>query len=214
MSLERVHCLHCQAEHDLSQIEPAFVEPDLLARLSPDERAAQVTELGDFRIWRQDGEEHYFVRCVLEVPRTDCASDFAFGVWSSLSASSFEAAARLYASDKAGGPFFGWLTNRIPGYPDTCGLALQVHVRADRRPALQLDPRSNHPLAVQQREGITPEAIASVLTHVLHPHTPLIEALLCRRMTLAAPGPRLPSSTDWQHALTGYRRTGRAAAPA
>ncbi|RYE85599.1 MAG: DUF2199 domain-containing protein [Myxococcales bacterium] len=176
MSLERVRCLHCDEEHDVSQMEPAFGEPDQLTRLSPHERAAQVTELGDFRIWRQDGEEHFFVRCVLEVPRTDNGSDFAFGVWSSLSASSFEAAARLYSSDKAGGPFFGWLTNRIPGYPDTCGLALRVHVRADRRPSLELDPTSSHPLAVQQREGITPEAIADILTHALHPGVPLIEA--------------------------------------
>ena len=176
MSLSTMRCLHCDTEHDISQIEPAFREPDVLTRLSPEERADEVTELGDFRVWRHGGEEHYFVRGVLEVRRTDGSGDFAFGVWSSLSASSFEAAARLYATDRAGGPFFGWLTNRILGYPDTCGLPLEVHIRADRRPALIVDPTSPHPLASQQREGISPEAIGAVLSYVLHPAAPRIEA--------------------------------------
>ena len=53
------------------------------------------------------------------------------------------------------GPWFGWFSNRIPGYPDTLNLKCQVVPRNGRsRPYVELKP-THHPLAIEQRDGIT-----------------------------------------------------------
>ena len=82
---------------------------------------------------------------------------FGYGVWSSLSRDSFERYAETFDSgEQAGlGPWFGWFSNSLKGYPDTFGLKCQVHPRDDRqRPCIEVEP-SDHPLSIDQREGIT-----------------------------------------------------------
>ena len=56
------------------------------------------------------------------------------------------------------GPFFGWLCTRIAYYPaDTCGLKTMAHFQdGNLRPLIVVEP-TDHPLAVDQREGITLE---------------------------------------------------------
>jgi hypothetical protein len=50
---------------------------------------------------------------------------------------------------------FGWLCNRVPGYPDTLLLKARLHVRAyPERPWVELEP-TEHPLAVDQRAVFT-----------------------------------------------------------
>lgn len=50
---------------------------------------------------------------------------------------------------------FGWLSTELPIYPDTINLKTNVHMRAvGIRPLIELEP-TNHPLAMEQRNGIT-----------------------------------------------------------
>lgn len=170
-----IRCADCGETHDPDDIEPAFREPDPIAALSARERSAQVTELGDFRVWNDGESTHFFIRGLIEVPRVNSRKIFAFGVWTTLSEASFRKATALYDADEAGGPFFGWLSNHIPGYPDTAGLKTRVHIRSGVRPFIELEP-TDHPLAVQQREGIRRDEIAAVLARFLHPGKPIVEA--------------------------------------
>jgi hypothetical protein len=56
----------------------------------------------------------------------------------------------------------------LPGYPDTLHLKTMVHTREPgRRPFIELDP-TDHPLAVEQREGITWERVQEIAELVLH----------------------------------------------
>jgi hypothetical protein len=104
-----------------------------------------------------DGE-HYIVRCVLELPIIGSGGEvFGYGVWSSLSEKNFQ----LYLEHFDNGEpdesqsWFGWFCNNLKGYPDTFLLKCQVHPRTGRqRPLIALEP-SDHPLAVEQRQGIT-----------------------------------------------------------
>ncbi|WSL64188.1 DUF2199 domain-containing protein [Kitasatospora herbaricolor] len=53
-------------------------------------------------------------------------------------------------------PYFGWLSTELPVYAEST-LNLKTHVRTravGRRPLIELEP-TDHPLAVEQREGIT-----------------------------------------------------------
>lgn len=99
--------------------------------------------------------EDYFIRGVIEIPVHDYSEKFGFGVWVSQKKENFEAYQRD-PDTSAIGPFFGWLCTRINFYPvDTIALKARVHFR-DRglRPNIELEP-TDHPLAIDQREGIT-----------------------------------------------------------
>jgi hypothetical protein len=52
-------------------------------------------------------------------------------------------------------PYFGWLANKLPGYPDTLNLKASVHSNNVKlRPHITLEP-TDHPLALEQRNGIS-----------------------------------------------------------
>jgi hypothetical protein len=111
-----------------------------------------------------DGE-HYFVRCILEIPIIGSAGQrFAYGVWSTLSEKNFRIYAETFDSGEQGelGPWFGWFSNRLKGYPDTLNLKNHVHPQHGRqRPWIELEP-TDHPLAVEQRNGITLERLLEI----------------------------------------------------
>jgi hypothetical protein len=74
---------------------------------------------------------------------------------------------------KAGGrenepPYFGWLSNRLPLYSETLNLKTHVHTRpVGQRPFVELEP-TNHPLAVEQRQGITLTRVREIAAALLH----------------------------------------------
>ena len=118
-----------------------------------------------------DGE-FFFVRGCLEVPVAGHDEPLSWGAWVSLSASSFERYAELHGDPRRapGARFVGWLCSAIPGYPDPDPpLTAAVHVRAwPLRPYIELEP-TDHPLAVEQREGITNERVRAIVERVMHP---------------------------------------------
>ena len=60
------------------------------------------------------------------------------------------------------GPWFGWFSNRLKGYPETLNLKCQVRPRSGRqRPLIELEP-TEHPLAVEQRDGITIDRLLEI----------------------------------------------------
>jgi hypothetical protein len=102
--------------------------------------------------------EHFFVRGVIEIPVHDYAPGFGFGVWVSHKRENYQT--YLNNPDSADiGPFFGWLCTIIKFYErDTQLLKTMAHYRGNGlRPSIVLEPESDHPLALDQREGITLE---------------------------------------------------------
>lgn len=102
--------------------------------------------------------EHFFVRCILSLPIiTKPDISFGFGAWATLSRKNFDLYLDTFDSgEQAGlGPWFGWFSNRLNGYPDTLNLRSQVRPRDGRqRPYIELES-AEHPLALEQRNGIT-----------------------------------------------------------
>lgn len=104
-----------------------------------------------------DGE-HFFVHALIEIPVVGHDTVFAWGAWASLSADSFRRTVDDW--DRPGRedspPMFGWLSVELPGYAEpTLNLKTMVHSRAvGLRPWLELEP-TDHPLAVEQRTGIS-----------------------------------------------------------
>lgn len=116
-----------------------------------------------------DGAQ-YFARGCLEIPVHGEPEPFSWGVWVSLSEQSFRQWTECFESEKRShnGPFFGWLNAALEPYPDTVNLKTRVHLRDGFiRPFIELEP-SGHPLAVEQREGISVERVAELYALVVH----------------------------------------------
>ncbi|HEY4182327.1 MAG TPA: DUF2199 domain-containing protein [Kofleriaceae bacterium] len=161
-------CGSCGQWHDELPLDFGFQEPDYVHELDASERARFVTGKGDFRELQQDESLHYFIRGVIEIPIVGTDDVFRYGVWTSLSAESCATARDAYEWDAAAGPFFGWVSNRVPNYPSTMNLRAQVHVRSSVRSAIELEP-TTHPLALEQRNGITMDRVREIIERVMHP---------------------------------------------
>ena len=100
-------------------------------------------------------DQDFFIRGVIEIHVHDYPDVFGFGAWVSQKRENFYK--YLENFDSAGiGPFFGWLCTRINYYDeDTLLLKTQAHFRSGGlRPYIELE-RSDHPLAIDQSDGIT-----------------------------------------------------------
>jgi hypothetical protein len=152
-------CAQCGKSHDgLPAL--AYSAPAVWAWATEEERNRDFRLTTDFCYWKG---EHFFIRCALEIPYTDRPGTFDFGVWSTLSNDNMSRYVSTYGSTKQShlGQMFGWFSNQLPDYPDTLNLKCQVSPRDDGlRPFIELE-RSDHPLAVQQREGISFDAAAT-----------------------------------------------------
>lgn len=115
--------------------------------------------------------EHRFIRGVLGLPIAGSGGAvLGFGVWSSLSEASFLAYAETFNAGGAGtaGPWFGWFSNRLPFYPDTLNLKCRVHPQdGRRRPQIELEP-TDHPLAIDQRQGIPLDRVLEIYAAAGH----------------------------------------------
>ncbi len=97
----------------------------------------------------------YFVRGCIEIPVHGESETFSWGVWVSLSETSYAQWADAFDLEQRSdiGPFFGWLNASLKPYPETLNLKTMVHLRdGGIRPAIELEP-SEHPLAVETTRG-------------------------------------------------------------
>lgn len=115
--------------------------------------------------------QHYFLKGMIEIPVIGSSKVFSWGVWVSLSRESFFRAADLWDTPgrEAEEPYFGWLPTDLPVYPTaTLNLKTHVHTRpVGERPFVELEP-TDHPLAVEQRTGITLDRVREIAAVVLH----------------------------------------------
>jgi hypothetical protein len=90
----------------------------------------------------------------------------------SLSRDSFTRAQSLWstAGREREEPYFGWLSTELPLYqPPTLMLKTHVHTQpVGERPLIELEP-TDHPLAVEQRAGITLARVQEIAETLLHP---------------------------------------------
>ncbi|WP_284746028.1 DUF2199 domain-containing protein [Amycolatopsis sp. RTGN1] len=117
------------------------------------------------------GGEHYFLRGRLVLPVLDADEDLEWGVWVSVSKDNFFRAEELWDSPdrEAEPPYFGWFATELPGYEGTLNLKTHLHTGpVGERPAIELEP-TDHPLAVEQRAGITLVRVQAIAEMLLHP---------------------------------------------
>jgi hypothetical protein len=162
----RFKCKTCNEWHEgLPTL--GYPEPDLATGVPLAERAQRLFLNSDFCVI---DDAHFFVRCVLRLPIIGTDSEFGWGIWSSLSEPNFMRYQDFVGEDRSTlGTMFGYMCNRLPHYPDTINLKLSLQPRnRELRPIATLEP-TDHPLAVEQREGIALEKVLEFVGPWLHP---------------------------------------------
>lgn len=116
----------------------------------------------------------FYIRGRMEIPvigdrESHIWGAFVWGVWVSVSADSFDRIGQLWDVKirEHEPPISGWLGNDISIYPPTFNLKCNLHLRNDgQRPSIVLEP-TNHPLAAEQRSGISLERVKEIAATVL-----------------------------------------------
>ena len=114
--------------------------------------------------------EHFFVRGSLEIPVDGERDPFIWGVSVSVSKEHFDEFVACLDAPKRShiGPFFGCLSAELPLYPSTENLKTRAHLRDDGiRPYIELEP-TDHPLAMEQRNGIPVDRVAEIYAYHVH----------------------------------------------
>ena len=159
-------CHTCGAEHD--DIPLCFGYNAPWQGLVPEAEFEQRVELTADQCVID--EQHFFVRGHIDIPIHDFQECLSYSVWSSVSERSFRhMCERWNAPERASdAPYFGWLCSHLNSYPDTLELKLSVQSRAPGlTPLFTVEP-SDHPLAVDQHNGISIERWHQIAHQLLH----------------------------------------------
>ena len=118
-----------------------------------------------------DGKD-IFVRGCLEIPIIDRDGYFVWGLWVSVSDRSFDRIVELWNAPVIENEpaKFGWLCNEVSLYPGTLNLKTNLHLRGrGSRPSIELEP-TDHPLAIEQRHGISIKRVEEIAAALLLRH--------------------------------------------
>lgn len=161
-------CGLCNEEHD--ELPFAYGAEAPWRMLVPEDEFDDRVELHD-SVCVIDGE-HFFVRGKIELPVHGHAEPFQWSVWCSVSKDSFHRMMDMWEDPERvhAEPYFGWLSTSLPMYdPGTLNLKTKLHEREPGTiPLVELEP-TDHPLAVEQREGISMERV-EYFAHALLGH--------------------------------------------
>jgi hypothetical protein len=163
-------CKTCGQSHDASEISLAAAAPVQWLLLTEEERAeSELTD--DLCVIQAEGRTSFYMRACLDVQILETDNPIFWGVWVSLSEKSFREMGEHWEDRERTklGPYFGWLCTKIPEYPDTVFMKTKVHQRAvGLRPLVELET-TEHPLSVDQKNGIDAARLQDIIAKVLHP---------------------------------------------
>lgn len=160
-------CRRCDADHPGPPMAYSSTAPARWYELSE-------TELESSRL---DGElcvvkgGEFFLRANLEVPVSDGPEPLVFSAWVQLSPEDLRALlARWEEPDRVGDPAYaGRLANDLPGYPDTLGLAVEVHTGEPGERSRAVPLPTEHPLSIDHWEGVDMSRVQGLAELLAHP---------------------------------------------
>ncbi len=159
-------CSRCGATHDLP-MSVAFEAPVSWYGIPASERPQRAVLDEELCVIDR---QHFCIKGRICIPVHHSPDMFEWVVWVSLSEANFRRAIAVWEQPEreAELPYFGWLSSVIPSYPSTLNLKTNVHTRPPgERPTIELEP-TDHPLAVEQRTGISLARVHEIVEAVLH----------------------------------------------
>jgi hypothetical protein len=113
-------CANCGELHETDEVAFGFEVPDQWDAVG-DERDPDSEYTEDQCVLYIPEGTAFFMRCVLEIPVRAEGASIQFTVWGSLSETSFDEMHEAWENPRRVelGPYFSYLSNRIPGFPPT-----------------------------------------------------------------------------------------------
>jgi hypothetical protein len=158
-------CQCCGKQYDTLPFAFALDVPDPWLAVPEGERRLRATLTSDRCIIDRT---EFCIRGRLEIPVIGRTDFFIWGIWVSVSKDGYDRVAELWNTEirEHETPIPGALCSDLPIYPRTTGLPCHLHLRnAGRRPSIKLEP-ADHPLAVEQRDGITLDRVKEIAAAV------------------------------------------------
>jgi hypothetical protein len=161
----RWQCGRCGDWHDalpFSYGSDPPVKQSILARVRPGRFGGELCRGG--------GSNFIYARVVL--PLIEAKETFEWTVWVSLSDANFARTKKLWTTHgrESEPAYFGWFATELPPgiYPSTRNLKTHVITQpVGIRPLVELEP-TDHPLAVEQRTGITMDRAREFAALLMH----------------------------------------------
>ena len=161
-------CRVCGRHHDVLPLSYSCKAPVAAAAVPAEQLERRVVISPDLCVI--DDRFHY-VRGRFPVPVHGLDEPFIWGVWARLTSKDFFRTHQLWSDPRrVQEPVYaGLLNNHLPLYGDTLNLPIRAVTQpVGRRPHFYVaDPA--HPLAVEQREGISMERVTQIAEQLLHP---------------------------------------------
>lgn len=157
--LDSFYCSECGKRHDLP-FAYGTTAPTTYSAIPAQEREVRCELTKDICII----DEQFYILGNLEIPIVESSKLFSWNVWVSLSKQNAHRVVELWENPERQNepPYFGWLCTDLTCYPDTLMLKTLVHTReVGKRPFIELEP-TEHPLAIEQRNGITIERVREI----------------------------------------------------
>ena len=153
----------CTIDGEVYRGMPSFAapQPESYFMIPEAQRAARCVVSDDACVI---DERQFFIRACLDIPVHGYTLPLTYSVWTAISEESFVDWTDKYqlAKRKNTAAYFGWLNTILAGYPDTYNLKVQVQLRDDGAAPIALLEQTNHPLSVEQRDGIHATRVAQL----------------------------------------------------
>lgn len=161
-------CTRCGMTHEGLPLSYAIANPAAWEALPPEDPAQRGYLDEELCVIKAVGQ---FIRGRVLLPlHGGPVPFFEWCVWVSLSEANFRRALDLWTTPgrEAEPPYFGWFSCILPGYPSTLNLKCMVHTNpVGERPSIELEP-TDHPLTIEQRDGITTARVQEFAELELH----------------------------------------------
>ncbi len=134
-----------------------FPAPDAYHWLSEEDKKKYNAHLeSDFCIIEYPGQTYRFIRVVLKQKIIDSELKLEYGLWVSLSETSYNDYLLNYKNENHLNQYFGWLNNIIPGYEFKESIPTTVETKlGNERPEIFPHSDFEHPFVKDYYNGIT-----------------------------------------------------------
>jgi hypothetical protein len=160
-------CKTCGKQHEGPPLSYGVDAPNLWYEIPENERNERTLLSSD---QREIDNQYFFIVGNVEIPIIGANETFSWSVWISLSDVNYRRVCELWneTGRETEKPYFGWLSAHLPVYPETLNLKTLVHTRPiGQRPSVELE-QTDHPLAIEQKNGIPWERIQEIAEIILH----------------------------------------------
>ncbi len=161
-------CSICDQQHEDLPLSYSVKAPQAVASIPVNELEQRVVLTPDQCVI--DGRDFY-LRGRIPIPVDGLSEPFIWGVWAEVSPKTFMRTDELWSTEGRENepPFTGWIDTQIFPYGNTINVEVFIHTQpVGQRPQFEIsDPE--HPLAIEQREGITMERVQEIAETILHP---------------------------------------------